>query len=111
MPARGACRNAHPGQGPRYPSDSKEEEEESSLVAPDWADAPRIEAMASAEALCRDLVNTPASDMGPDVLADEAAQLAAEFGVLARDFIVHVYLRFESFSHIINFLFKLVHLL
>lgn len=50
------------------------------LVAPDWADAPRIEAMASAEALCRDLVNTPASDMGPDALADEAAQLAAEFG-------------------------------
>ncbi|MFL2785716.1 MAG: leucyl aminopeptidase family protein [Paracoccaceae bacterium] len=49
------------------------------LVAPDWADVGRIEAMASAEALSRDLVNTPASDMGPDALADHAAQLAAEF--------------------------------
>ena len=49
------------------------------LVAPDWADVARIETMASAEALSRDLVNTPASDMGPDALADHAAQLAAEF--------------------------------
>ena len=50
------------------------------LVAPDWVDVTRIEAMASAEALTRDLVNIPASDMGPDALADRAAQLSAEFG-------------------------------
>lgn len=60
---------------------------EINLVAPDWADVERIEAMASAEALCRDLVNTPASDMGPDALAERASRLASEFGA-ACDIIV-----------------------
>ena len=49
------------------------------LVAPEWADVAKLEAMANAEALCRDLVNTPASDMGPDELAKRAADLAKEF--------------------------------
>lgn len=50
------------------------------LVSPDGIDAARIEAIAAGEALTRDLINTPASDMGPEELEDAAAGLATEFG-------------------------------
>lgn len=50
------------------------------LVAPDGLNSARIEAIATAEALIRDLVNTPASDMGPDQLQAAAETLAQEFG-------------------------------
>ncbi|MCB1313038.1 MAG: leucyl aminopeptidase family protein [Sedimentitalea sp.] len=50
------------------------------LIAPDGVDAARIEAIAAAEALIRDLVNTPTADLGPDELAAAAEALAAEFG-------------------------------
>ncbi len=50
------------------------------LVAPDGLDVARIEAIAAGEALTRDLINTPASDMGPEELAEAAAALAREFG-------------------------------
>ena len=50
------------------------------LVAPEGVDAARIEAMAAAECLTRDLINTPASDMGPDELEAAARELAARFG-------------------------------
>lgn len=50
------------------------------LVAPKGVDAARIEAIAAGEALTRDLINTPASDMGPDELEDAARALATEFG-------------------------------
>ncbi|NVO55996.1 leucyl aminopeptidase family protein [Rhodobacteraceae bacterium B1Z28] len=49
------------------------------LIAPERVDTARIEAMANAEALTRDLVNTPASDMGPDQLQSAAETLAHEF--------------------------------
>ncbi|MFZ5964155.1 leucyl aminopeptidase family protein [Thalassococcus sp. BH17M4-6] len=51
-----------------------------SLVAPDGIDAERIEALAQAEALTRDLINTPASDMGPAALEAAARDLAQTFG-------------------------------
>ncbi|MEL7345037.1 MAG: leucyl aminopeptidase family protein, partial [Pseudomonadota bacterium] len=35
------------------------------LIAPDGVDVARIEAIAAGETLTRDLINTPASDMGP----------------------------------------------
>ena len=38
------------------------------LVAPEGVDAGRIEVMVEGDALARDLINTPASDMGPDAL-------------------------------------------
>ncbi|MGE4611052.1 MAG: leucyl aminopeptidase family protein [Paracoccaceae bacterium] len=38
------------------------------LVAPDGVDARRIEVLAEGDALARDLINTPASDMGPESL-------------------------------------------
>jgi len=50
------------------------------LAPPDGIDVPRLEAMAAGEALTRDLINTPANDMGPEDLANAAKDLAAEFG-------------------------------
>ncbi|MGD1036468.1 MAG: leucyl aminopeptidase family protein [Roseiarcus sp.] len=50
------------------------------LVAPDGVDAARIERIAQAVAFGRDLVNTPANDLGPSALESEAARLAEEFG-------------------------------
>ncbi len=50
------------------------------LIAPEGVDSARIEAIAAGEALTRDLINTPASDMGPDQLDRAARDLAAEFG-------------------------------
>ncbi|SDX37265.1 leucyl aminopeptidase [Ruegeria halocynthiae] len=50
------------------------------LIAPEGVNAARIEIMANAEALTRDLVNTPASDMGPEQLQRAAETLAQEYG-------------------------------
>ncbi len=50
------------------------------LVAPVGVDAARLETIAAGEALARDLINTPASDMGPDELEAAARSLAGEFG-------------------------------
>ncbi len=51
------------------------------LVAPEGVDAARLETIAAGEALARDLINTPASDMGPDELEAAARSLAGEFGM------------------------------
>ncbi len=50
------------------------------LKAPEGIDPRRIEAIAEAEALTRDLINTPAADLGPDELEAAAAGLAERFG-------------------------------
>ncbi len=50
------------------------------FVAPAGIDAVRIEALAAGECLTRDLINTPASDMGPDELAGAAQKLAIQHG-------------------------------
>ena len=50
------------------------------LVAPAGLDAGRIGIIANAEALSRDLINTPASDMGPAELEDAARKLALSHG-------------------------------
>jgi leucyl aminopeptidase len=50
------------------------------LRAPQGVDAPRLEAIAAGEALTRDLINTPASDMGPAELEAAARALGEEFG-------------------------------
>ncbi|MCR9126187.1 MAG: leucyl aminopeptidase family protein [Rhodobacteraceae bacterium] len=50
------------------------------LIAPRGIDVARVEAMAAAEALTRDLINTPASDMGPDALEAAAFALAERHG-------------------------------
>ena len=50
------------------------------LVAPDGVNAKRIETIAAGEALARDLINTPSSDMGPEALEQAARDLAASHG-------------------------------
>ena len=50
------------------------------LVCPDGLDAARIEALAAGEALTRDLINTPASDMGPGELEAAARDVASAGG-------------------------------
>ena len=54
------------------------------LVPPEGVDATRLLAIAEAEFLTRDLVNTPASDMGPDQLEAAFVALAARFGAITR---------------------------
>ncbi|MGY6633851.1 MAG: leucyl aminopeptidase family protein [Alkalilacustris sp.] len=49
------------------------------LVAPAGVDAAAVESLAAAEALTRDLINTPASDLGPAELQAAVEALAAEF--------------------------------
>lgn len=55
-------------------------QEPARLVAPAGVDAARIEAIAEAEFLTRDLINTPASDMGPEALEAAFRDLARRFG-------------------------------
>ncbi|THD59025.1 MAG: leucyl aminopeptidase family protein [Bradyrhizobium sp.] len=50
------------------------------LVPPDGIDIADITRMAEAAALARDLINTPANDMGPEQLALAAQTLATRFG-------------------------------
>ena len=50
------------------------------LICPDVVDATRIEAIAAGEALTRNLINTPASDMGPEELEQAARDLAKAHG-------------------------------
>ena len=50
------------------------------LVPPDGVDPARVQAIAAGEALTRDLINTPASDMGPADLEGACATLASAHG-------------------------------
>jgi len=54
------------------------------LKAPAGVDAPRIAAMVAGEFLTRDLINTPAQDMGPAELEQAARDLAAAQGAAIR---------------------------
>ena len=56
----------------------KPEKPRPQLVAPDGIDAAKIEIIAAGEALTRDLINTPASDMGPAELEEATRALASE---------------------------------
>jgi len=49
------------------------------LIAPDGVDAAQLELIAAGEALTRDLINTPAADMGPSDLEAACIDLAARF--------------------------------
>ena len=58
----------------------KSEASDVRLVPPDGIDAADVTRMADAAALARDLINTPANDMGPEQLALAAQHLANRFG-------------------------------
>ncbi|WP_256805639.1 M17 family metallopeptidase [Bradyrhizobium sp. Bra64] len=64
----------------RFARYRKADRPEVRLVSPDGVDAAEIDRMADAAMLARDLINTPANDMGPEELAAAAQDLAAEFG-------------------------------
>lgn len=53
--------------------------DQAALKAPEGIDARRIEILAAAECLTRDLINTPASQMGPEELETTLLALAEEF--------------------------------
>ena len=61
----------------RYKSNARKAPE---LVWPDGADQRLVDAASTATFLARDLINTPAADMGPAELAGAAQALAGEFG-------------------------------
>ncbi|MGX0879249.1 leucyl aminopeptidase [Roseovarius sp. MBR-154] len=50
------------------------------LVAPEGVDAARLEVIAAGEALTRDLINTPANDLGPDALEAACRAIADQQG-------------------------------
>jgi leucyl aminopeptidase len=50
------------------------------LVPPEGVDVAEVSRMAEAATLARDLINTPANDMGPEQLAAAAQQLANGYG-------------------------------
>ena len=70
--------------GYRFDRYAKSPAPKTKLVAPDGVDAKRISIIANAEALTRDLINTPASDMGPAELEQAALALAKEFKAKAK---------------------------
>ncbi len=55
-----------------------------SFIAPSGVDATKIGALAAGECLTRDLINTPASDMGPDELEAAAQELADAHGATCK---------------------------
>jgi leucyl aminopeptidase len=64
----------------RFSRYRKSEASDVRLVPPNGIDAADITRMADAAALARDLINTPANDMGPAELALAAQHLARRFG-------------------------------
>lgn len=68
----------------RYKSPSDAQRAPAALVWPESCDRASVERDALATFLVRDLINTPAADMGPAELARAAADLAAEFGATCR---------------------------
>jgi leucyl aminopeptidase len=58
----------------------KKESSGAELVWPKGADRALVERLAGAICLARDLINTPASDLGPAELADAAVQVAESLG-------------------------------
>ncbi len=64
----------------RYKANEKEGPQ---LCGPEGVDAARVERIAKAVALGRDLINTPTNDMDPDALEAAALSLAAQYGAKA----------------------------
>ncbi|MFO1407502.1 MAG: leucyl aminopeptidase family protein [Steroidobacteraceae bacterium] len=71
----------------RYRRPAATNRDPASLVPPVLADMTHVRRMAAALAMARDLVNTPAADLGPAELAAHALELATRCGATGR--IVH----------------------
>jgi leucyl aminopeptidase len=61
-----------------------ETEAEAELIAPEGTDGRRLGVLAQGAYLTRDLINTPANDMGPDALEGSARRLAERHGAQVR---------------------------
>lgn len=76
-------------EGYRFTKYAGKDAKARALVAPAGVDAAQVESLAAAETLTRDLINIPASDMGPDALEQAARDLAgahsAEISVTTGD--------------------------
>ncbi|MBS0396692.1 MAG: leucyl aminopeptidase family protein, partial [Proteobacteria bacterium] len=57
------------------------------LVPPEGADLAHVRRVAEADALARDLINTPACDLGPAQLAEAVTRVARRYGAEVRDVI------------------------
>lgn len=62
----------------------KKKDAEARLVWPEGADRSLVERLAGAVCLARDLINTPASDLGPAELAEAAIRVAESLGARLR---------------------------
>ncbi len=67
-----------------YRTNKKKKDGEARLVWPTGADRGLVERLAGAVCLARDLINTPACDLGPAELADAATQVAESRGARHR---------------------------
>ena len=67
-------------EGYRFDRYAKQSIPKAQLVAPDGVNAAQLEAIAAGELTTRDLINTPAEDMGPDELELAASKLAKTHG-------------------------------
>jgi leucyl aminopeptidase len=67
----------------RFDRYKKKKQDQPRLVPPDDVDFARIKTLAAGVTLGRDLINTPANDLGPDALEVAAVTLAAQFGAEA----------------------------
>ena len=68
----------------RFARYKKNDTSYASLSWPEAADRPRVSALIEAIGLCRDLINTPAEDMGPSELCAEGQRLAKQHQAKAR---------------------------
>ena len=66
--------------GYRFARYARNDAPKAELVAPEGFDAGRVEAIAAGEALTRDMINTPAADMGPDEIEAAARDLCESLG-------------------------------
>jgi leucyl aminopeptidase len=64
----------------RFGRYKKQEVSFASFVWPEAADKARISALIEGIGLCRDLINTPADDLGPTELVEEGQRIAKAFG-------------------------------
>ncbi len=87
LPMRHTIRRLPSSPGRSLPIDSiatkRRKQDQPRLVPPDHIDLVRIKTLAAGVTLGRDLINTPANDLGPDALEVAAVTLAAEFGAEA----------------------------
>ncbi|MGO9135113.1 MAG: leucyl aminopeptidase family protein [Methylovirgula sp.] len=67
----------------RFRRYKKDDVETPDLVGPDGVDMARVMRIANAVALGRDLINTPANDLGPDALETAALNVSTKFNAKA----------------------------